>query len=72
MLLMIGDKDTTAIGKDARAAGDPRHLGHYPVLGRKAAAAIPSATLMEFPNSATRRRSRRRSLQRGAARLAER
>jgi len=47
-LLIIGQRDRTAIGrawapKDVAAA-----LGDYPVLGRKAAAAIPGAKLVEI------------------------
>jgi pimeloyl-ACP methyl ester carboxylesterase len=49
-LLMIGDKDTTAIGKDAAPPDVRAKLGHYPELGKAAAAAIPHATLVEFPN----------------------
>ena len=50
VLLMIGDKDTTAIGKD-RAPPDIRAtLGNYPVLGKAAAARIPHAQLVEFPD----------------------
>jgi pimeloyl-ACP methyl ester carboxylesterase len=50
VLLMIGDKDNTAIGK-AFAPPEARvRLGDYPVLGKAAAAAIPNATLAEFPN----------------------
>jgi pimeloyl-ACP methyl ester carboxylesterase len=37
VLLLIGDKDTTA-------------LGNYPVLGKAAAARIPKARLIEFPD----------------------
>jgi len=49
-LLMIGDKDTTAIGKDAAPPDVRAKLGHYPELAKAAAAAIPHATLVEFPN----------------------
>ena len=50
VLLLIGDKDTTAIGKD-RAPPDIRPtLGNYPVLGKAAAARIPHAQLVEFPD----------------------
>jgi pimeloyl-ACP methyl ester carboxylesterase len=50
VLLMIGDKDTTAIGKN-RAPPDIRAtLGNYPVLGKAAAARIPRAKLVEFPD----------------------
>ena len=49
VLLMIGDKDTTAIGKDLAPPAIRSTLGNYPVLGRTAAAAIPNARLVEFP-----------------------
>ncbi|HTH62941.1 MAG TPA: alpha/beta hydrolase [Paraburkholderia sp.] len=49
-LLMIGDKDTTAIGKDAAPPEVRAKLGHYPELAKAAAAAIPHATLVEFPS----------------------
>ncbi len=50
VLLMIGDKDNTAIGK-ALAPSDIRPtLGNYPALGRAAAARIPHARLIEFPD----------------------
>jgi pimeloyl-ACP methyl ester carboxylesterase len=48
-LLMIGDKDNTAIGKDAAPPEVRAQLGHYPELGKAAARAIPHATLVEFP-----------------------
>ena len=48
VLLMIGDKDTTAIGK-ALAPPEVRvKLGNYPVLGKAAAARMPHAQLVEF------------------------
>ena len=47
-LLMIGQKDTTAIGKDAAPPEVRAQIGHYPELGRAAAKAIPHATLVEF------------------------
>jgi pimeloyl-ACP methyl ester carboxylesterase len=47
-LLMIGQKDTTAIGKDAAPPDVRAKLGHYPELGRLAARTIPHATLVEF------------------------
>ncbi|MEI6003141.1 alpha/beta hydrolase [Paraburkholderia bengalensis] len=47
-LLLIGQKDTTAIGKDAAPPDVRAQLGHYPELGRAAAKAIPHATLVEF------------------------
>ncbi len=48
VLLMIGDKDTTAIGKDLAPPSVQAMLGDYPKLGRAAAAAIPQARLVEF------------------------
>jgi pimeloyl-ACP methyl ester carboxylesterase len=50
VLLMIGDKDTTAIGKNLAPAAIGATLGNYPVLGKAAAARIPHATLVEFPD----------------------
>ncbi len=50
VLLMIGDKDTTAIGKDLAAPSVQATLGDYPTLGKAAAAAIPGARLVEFPD----------------------
>ncbi|MFL9915226.1 alpha/beta hydrolase [Paraburkholderia fungorum] len=47
-LLLIGQKDTTAIGKDAAPPEVRAKLGHYPELGKAAAKAIPHATLVEF------------------------
>src|SRR5580704_5923170 len=47
-LLLIGQKDTTAIGKDAAPPEVRAKLGHYPELGRLAARTIPHATLVEF------------------------
>jgi pimeloyl-ACP methyl ester carboxylesterase len=48
-LLMIGQKDVTAIGKDLAPPEVRGSLGHYPALGRAAAKAIPGAVLVEFP-----------------------
>ena len=48
-LLMIGDKDTTAIGKDLASPVVRATLGHYPELGKQAAVLIPHAKLLEFP-----------------------
>jgi pimeloyl-ACP methyl ester carboxylesterase len=48
-LLMIGDKDTTAIGKDLASPEVRATLGRYPALGKAAAARIPGAKLVEFP-----------------------
>ncbi|MEX3930115.1 alpha/beta fold hydrolase [Paraburkholderia sp. BR10936] len=47
-LLLIGDKDTTAIGKDLAPPEVRAQLGHYPVLAKAAQRAIPHATLVEF------------------------
>jgi pimeloyl-ACP methyl ester carboxylesterase len=49
-LLMIGDKDTTAIGKDVAPPQVRARLGHYPELAQKTKAAIPGSTLIEFPD----------------------
>jgi len=49
-LLLIGQKDTTAIGKDLAPPEMRGHLGNYPALGRAAAKAIPNARLVEFPD----------------------
>ena len=46
--LFIGQKDRTAIGKDLAAPDVAKRLGDYPALGKRAAAAIPGATLVEF------------------------
>lgn len=48
VLLMIGDKDTTAIGKDLAPEAIRATLGNYPVLGKQAAARFPHAQLVEF------------------------
>jgi pimeloyl-ACP methyl ester carboxylesterase len=50
VLLMIGDKDTTAVGKNLAPPALRPTLGNYPVLGRAAAARIPHAQLVEFPD----------------------
>lgn len=47
-LLMIGNKDNTAIGKPWSPPEVQKKLGHYDVLGKEAAAAIPTSTLIEF------------------------
>jgi pimeloyl-ACP methyl ester carboxylesterase len=49
VLLMIGDKDTTAIGRALAPPAVRATLGDYPALGKAAAAAIPHARLVEFP-----------------------
>lgn len=48
-LLMIGGKDRTAPGANRAPEAVAARLGDYPVLGRKAADAIPGAKLVEFP-----------------------
>jgi pimeloyl-ACP methyl ester carboxylesterase len=48
-LLLIGQKDTTAIGKDIAPPEVREKIGRYPELGKAAAKAIPHATLVEFP-----------------------
>ncbi len=48
-LLLIGEKDNTAIGK-GRAAGTVREtLGDYAALAKQTEASIPGATLVTFP-----------------------
>lgn len=48
-LLLIGQRDTTAIGKDLAPPEVAARLGRYPELGRRAAQRIPGARLVEFP-----------------------
>ncbi len=50
VLLMIGDKDTTAIGKDLAPPAVRATLGDYPALGKAAAERIPHVHLIEFPD----------------------
>ncbi len=50
VLLMIGDKDNTAIGKDLAPPEVRATLGNYPVLGKAACAQIPHCKLIEFPD----------------------
>ncbi len=50
VLLMIGDKDTTAIGKNLAPPSVRATLGNYPVLGKAAAARIAHVKLVEFPD----------------------
>ncbi|KAI8630069.1 alpha/beta hydrolase [Xylariaceae sp. FL1651] len=49
-LLMIGDRDNTALGKQWSPPDVQAKLGHYDVLGKQAAAAMPNADLIEFPD----------------------
>lgn len=48
-LLVIGQRDRTALGRDAVAPEVAAKLGDYPALGKNAAAAIPGAKLVEIP-----------------------
>lgn len=48
-LLLIGGKDRTAPGASRAPEEVAQRLGNYPELGRKAAALIPKATLVPFP-----------------------
>ena len=50
-ILMIGDKDTTAIGKDFSPPDVRARLGHYPELAQRTKAAIPGSELIEFPEA---------------------
>lgn len=50
VLLMVGDKDTTAIGKNLAPPAIRATLGDYPVLAKAAAARFPQAHLIEFPD----------------------
>ncbi|KAI2608947.1 alpha/beta-hydrolase [Hypoxylon fragiforme] len=49
-LLLIGERDTTALGKQWSPPDVQAKLGHYDVLGKQAAAAIPDSDLIEFPD----------------------
>ncbi|MCL1127977.1 alpha/beta fold hydrolase [Shewanella surugensis] len=49
-LLIIGKKDTTALGKNWVTPDIAKTMGNYPALGKKAAALIPDATLIELEN----------------------
>jgi pimeloyl-ACP methyl ester carboxylesterase len=45
-VLIIGQRDRTAVGRDAAPPEVAARLGDYPVLGREAAQAIPGARLI--------------------------
>ena len=47
-VLMIGTRDTTAIGSDIAPPEVKARVGHYEVLGPQTAQAIPHAKLIEF------------------------
>jgi len=49
-LLVVGDKDNTAIGKAWAPAEVKPLLGHYEVLGKQVSKQIPGNTLVEFPD----------------------
>jgi pimeloyl-ACP methyl ester carboxylesterase len=48
--LIIGQKDTTAIGKDRAPSDLAKSLGNYPELGRKAHERIKGSVLVPFPD----------------------
>jgi pimeloyl-ACP methyl ester carboxylesterase len=50
VLLFVGDKDTTAIGKDLAPPSIRPTLGNYPVLGKEAVARFAHGQLIEFPD----------------------
>jgi pimeloyl-ACP methyl ester carboxylesterase len=50
-LLLIGTRDTTAIGKDFAPPEVQAKLGHYAELAKRTEAAIPGATLVAFPDA---------------------
>ncbi|TBU95451.1 alpha/beta fold hydrolase [Phytopseudomonas dryadis] len=50
VLLLIGEQDNTAIGKDAAPEAMRSKLGNYKELGPATAKRIPSATLVTFPD----------------------
>jgi pimeloyl-ACP methyl ester carboxylesterase len=47
-LLMIGDRDTTAIGSDIAPPDVKTRIGHYDVLGKEVIKQIPHGRLIEF------------------------
>lgn len=49
-LLLIGEKDTTAIGKDIAPPEVKARIGNYPQLARRSAERIPGAKLVLFPD----------------------
>lgn len=49
-VLMIGDKDVTAVGANAASPEVKARLGHYPALAQAAARVIPNVRLVEFPH----------------------
>ncbi|MDD2838255.1 MAG: alpha/beta hydrolase [Sulfuricurvum sp.] len=49
VLLIIGQRDRTALGKPLARESVRKEMGNYPELGRNAAKTIPNATLVELP-----------------------
>ncbi|MCC7251221.1 alpha/beta hydrolase [Hyphomicrobium sp.] len=49
VVLLIGERDTTAIGKDRAPPEVAAKLGHYAELAREAESRIPNARLVTFP-----------------------
>ena len=47
-LLIIGQRDTTALGKNTAPKEIAKTMGNYPALGKKTAAAIPDSKLVEI------------------------
>jgi pimeloyl-ACP methyl ester carboxylesterase len=50
VLLMVGDKDTTALGKNLAPPSVSATLGNYPVLAKAAVSRFPRSRLIEFPD----------------------
>ena len=50
-LLIIGQRDRTALGKAGASPEVKAKLGNYPELGRQAKAAIPGAQLVEIADA---------------------
>ncbi len=51
VLLLIGTRDKTIVGKGRLNAEDQKRYGQYSVLGKQTAAKIPGSKLIEFNNS---------------------
>ncbi|MCO6147786.1 alpha/beta fold hydrolase [Flavobacterium sp. NRK1] len=51
VLLIIGQRDRTALGKGRAPKEVQETLGNYPALGRETARKIPNATLVEIDNT---------------------
>lgn len=47
-LLLIGEQDNTAVGKNLAPKDKQAELGNYPVISKKVAKRIPNATLVTF------------------------